>query len=244
MSSSNTTFEEPACLELPGLHRCLTVVLEWFCGHTEQLDPMEGDCPTPDDTNLSHHIPERLTVQAETPCPVCDSATRSEKLQCHVHDLETKLEQCMADQGFFEWQADNKHVPVDFWRTPSLHTYPLSPPAPYSKSPALSTTSTKSSELQKHLFNIEAFLHGGFGILPSGYTAPTLETSVPGQRKAMTNPHPKRRYKVLRGQSAFRREFVPGVWWMESRLSRSQSALRRDQWRWDHGLLKGQRPKW
>ena len=30
-----------------------------------------------------------------------------------------------------------------------------------------------------------------------------------------------------------------GVWWMESQLSRSQTALRRDQWRWEHGLLEG-----
>ena len=240
MSSSNTTFEEAACLELPGLHRCLTVVLEWFCGHTEQLDPMEGDCPAPDDTNPSHHIPERLVVEAETPCPICDSAIRSENFHCHVHDLETKLERSMADQGFFEWQANNKHVPVDFWRTPSS---PKSPPPPYSQSPNLSTTSATSQELQKHLFNIEALLHGGFGILPSGYTTPTPKNPVPGQRNTTTIQRHKRRYSVLRGENAFRREFEPGVWWMESRLSRRQSAMRREQWRWEHGLLKGQRPK-
>ena len=237
MSSSNPTLEEAACLELPGLHRCLTVVLEWFCGHTEQLDPMEGDCPAPNDTNPSHHIPERLIVQAETPCPICDSATRAEKLQCHVDDLETKLERCMADQGFFKWQADNEHVPVDFWRTPT------SPSPPYLQSPKPSSTSTTSSDLQNHLFNIEALLHGGFGLLPSGYTTTTPKAPVRGQHKTTTNSQPKRRYSVLRGQSAFRREFVPGVWWMDSRLSRRQMALRRNQWRWEHGLLRGQRSR-
>ena len=237
MSSSHTTSEAAACIELPGLHRCLTVVLEWFCGHTEQLDPMEGDCPAPDDKNPSHHIRERLVVEAETPCPICDSATRSEKFHCHVHDLETKLERRMADQGFFEWQAHNTNVPVDFWRAPLS---PISPPPPYMQSP---TTPATPSEQQKHLFNLEALLYGGFGILPSGYTTPTPENPIPRPRNTTTNTRRKRHYSVLRGQSAFRREFVPGVWWMESKLSRSQTAFRRDQWKWEHGLLENQRPK-
>ena len=36
----------------------------------------------------------------------------------------------MADQGFFEWQASNKHVPVDFWRT---NPSPIPPPPPQSR---------------------------------------------------------------------------------------------------------------
>ena len=99
---STTRFGKFQCHVLPGLHRYLKVVLEWFCGHTEQLDPMEGDCPAPEDTNPSHHIPERLIVEAKTPCRICDSATRSGKLQCHVHELRAPSTRGMTNGGFLQ----------------------------------------------------------------------------------------------------------------------------------------------
>ena len=85
-----------------------------------------------------------------------------------------------------------------------------------------------AGEKGQQLANIDAVsaepeerLHGGFGILPSGYTTPTPEKPIPGQRKTTTNPHRKWRYSVLRGQSVFRRDFVRGVRWMERVVKKS-----------------------
>ncbi|MCJ1455696.1 hypothetical protein MMC28_006052 [Mycoblastus sanguinarius] len=59
--------------------------------------------------------------------------------------------------------------------------------------------------------------------------AQSTETQSPPQQQ---QPH----LKILRGPTAMRQEFVPGVHWESSRLSRRETALKREEYRREHGL--------
>ncbi|KAK3173652.1 hypothetical protein OEA41_006984 [Lepraria neglecta] len=200
--------------------RCMEIILVWEeCGHHQKLNFMPGDCEYPDFLDHTHrrqaniplpdHKKELVAVDdAWTPCPVCKGIA-TPQLHERIIELDTKLTQHVTEEGFQEWQARHPGA--------STHPWQFTEPA-----------STRE-DLQQRVLNLESLLSCGFGLSTSDEDTPRAPGSSAGSTTPI-QPAPNQTpyYSILRGQTGIRREFFPGVNWETNRLSRKETAKRRD----------------
>ena len=163
---------------------------------------------------------EKVAAPENIPCPTCESGVTTPQLRTRIAQLDAMLQQHVTEGGFSEWQAEHPEVPTHPWQA-TQHI-------------------TSAADLQRHLLELESLLLCGFGLSTSNQTtprAPGSPASAVAARPSTTPPPsaPKPRFSILRGATGFRREFFPGVQWDATRLSRKETAKRREAWRREHG---------
>ena len=167
------------------------------------MDRKQADIP------LLDHKKELVPVDAAwAPCPVCND-TATPQLHERITELDTKLTQHVTEEGFQEWQARHPGASTHPWRS-------------------IEPASTRE-DLQQRVLNLESLLSCGFGLSAFNEDTPRAPCSPAGSTTPI-QPAPNQtfHYSILRGQTGIRREFYPGLNWETNRLSRKETAKRRD----------------
>ncbi|KAL2042148.1 hypothetical protein N7G274_005336 [Stereocaulon virgatum] len=233
------------------------------CGHVQKLDFVNSDCNYPNTLDHTDHPKVFVKVDAFTPCHFCSAeTTTTPELKARVIKLEDMLQQHVTAAGFEE--PHTTHASGSATSSSSQQTNPIDTREELqrriSNMEGLLAGGFGVSRTTTATTNINPSQGYGYGSGSSSssstpYTTPTptptpstptisssssttTTTSPQAAPRTLFKHPPPPRPHILRGQSGIRREFFPGVNWEENRLSRKETAKRRDWLRriYPHGL--------